>query len=114
MKVIKSRYHAARYIAEKHPEILSWTRLQSFFAQSTNSSESRVIYNVNPFVKDFPFLGGKTGTSPEARENVLGFFTFRGERVVCIILGSYDRVNTKEKIFNWVQSAYPQEIKTIH
>jgi D-alanyl-D-alanine carboxypeptidase len=104
----------ARYIAEKHPEILSWTRLQSFFAQSTNSSESRVIYNVNPFSKDFSFLGGKTGTSPEARENVLGFFTFRGERVICVILGSYDRVSTKEKLFNWVQSAYPQEIKIIH
>jgi len=103
----------ARYITEKHPEILSWTRLQSFFAQSTNSSESRVIYNVNSFAKDFSFLGGKTGTSPEARENVLGFFTFRGERVVCIILGSYDRVSTKEKMFNWIQSAYPQETNKI-
>lgn len=101
----------ARYIAEKHPEILSLTRLQSFFAQATNSSESRIIYNVNPFIKDFSFLGGKTGTSPEARENILGFFTFRGERVVCIILGSYDRVNTKEKLFDWIQSAYPEEKK---
>jgi len=99
----------ARYIAEKHPEILSWTRLQSFFAQSTNSSESRIIYNINPFAKDFSFLGGKTGTSPEARENILGFFTFRGERVVCIILGSYDRVKTKEVLFGWVESAYPKE-----
>lgn len=99
----------ARYIAEKHPEILSLTRLQSFFAQATNSSESRIIYNINPFVKDFSFLGGKTGTSPEARENILGFFTFRGERVVCIILGNYDRVSTKEKLFTWIQSAYPEE-----
>lgn len=101
----------ARYIAEKHPEILGWTRLQSFISQPTNSAESNVIYNVNPFASDFSFLGGKTGTSPEARENILGFFTYKGERVICIILGSRDRVKAKEEIFKWIDLAYTIEQK---
>lgn len=102
----------ARYIAEKHPEILSWTRLQSFLVQPTNSIESRVVYNINPFAKDFSFLGGKTGTSPEARENLLAFFTYKNERVICVILGSRDRVKTKEDIFTWIDSAYLPEAET--
>jgi len=102
----------ARYIAEKHPEILSWTRLQSVIAQPNNNIESRIIYNVNPFAAEFSFLGGKTGTSPEAKENLLAFFTYKNERVICVILGSHDRVKTKGDVFNWIESAYLLPEKT--
>lgn len=96
----------AKYIVEKHPDILSWTRIQSLIVQPLNDASSRTIYNIDPFASDFTFLGGKTGTLPIAKENILAFFTFGNDRIVCIILGSSDRVKEIHDMFSWIKTAY--------
>ncbi|MFA6365410.1 MAG: serine hydrolase [Candidatus Paceibacterota bacterium] len=96
----------ARYLVEKHPDIISWTRLQSFLVQPINSGEVHTISNINALVVEKNYLGGKTGTSPEARENLLAFFSFGNERVVFIILGSTNRAEESKSLLNWVANAY--------
>jgi serine-type D-Ala-D-Ala carboxypeptidase (penicillin-binding protein 5/6) len=96
----------ARYIIEKDPEILEWTRLQSFLVQPLNVANSRLITNINPFVADRDFLGGKTGTSYDAKENLLATFSFGNSRIVLIVLGSTDRVTEVRSLLEWVKRAY--------
>ncbi|OGG41722.1 hypothetical protein A3A21_03610 [Candidatus Jorgensenbacteria bacterium RIFCSPLOWO2_01_FULL_45_25b] len=96
----------AKYILQEHPDIFNWTRLHNFLVQPTNGTESKTIYNINPFVSDEGFLGGKTGTSPGARENLLAFFTFQDTRVVMILLGSRNRVLDAKRLMEWTENAY--------
>jgi D-alanyl-D-alanine carboxypeptidase len=96
----------ARYLTDKHPQIVSWTRLEQYLVQPVNDSVSRTVYNIDSFVREARFLGGKTGTSPEARENLLAFFTFGNERLAFIILGSHDRYNQTNNLLRWIREAY--------
>lgn len=96
----------SKYLMARHPEIIEWTRLQNYLVQPVNDARSRTVYNIDAFVTETRFMGGKTGTSPEARENLLAFFSFGGERLAFIILGSQNRKDETEKLLNWVRTAY--------
>lgn len=94
------------YIARNAPDILTWTRLEHFLVQPINVPESRTLTNVNPLVLNPAFLGGKTGTSPEARENLTSIISMRGTRLMIVILGSSDRINDFENLLAWIDNAY--------
>jgi len=95
-----------RYILERQPEIFNWTRLENVLVQPINDIRNQTLYNINPLVKRDDFLGGKTGTSDEAGENLVAIFSFNNERLVMIILGSRDRVGEAENLLNWTKEAY--------
>jgi len=52
------------------------------------------------------FLGGKTGTSPRALENLVALFSFGKYRVVLVLLGSDDRAAEAKRLLEWVHTAY--------
>ena len=95
-----------KYILEKWPEIFSWSRLPQSLVQPINDVNNRTIKNINPLVEDLNFLGGKTGTSDEARENLLAVISLNNSRVLVIILGTQDRFGQLERLLEWVQKAY--------
>lgn len=95
-----------KYLTATRPEILEWTRRTTFIFQPTNDPTSRTATNIVPFADDARFLGGKTGTLPEARENFAGIFTLEGRRVAVVILGSRDRVREVNELLHWVSTAY--------
>jgi len=95
-----------RYIVEKHPTVFQWTRSPSVLVQPVNSDESRVIYNINPLSSRVNFLGGKTGTSSAARENLVTLLSHNGQRLVVIVLGSWDRVRAVDTLLEWIGDAY--------
>lgn len=95
-----------KYLASSRPEILEWTRHATFIFQPTNAPTSRTVANIVPFADDPRFLGGKTGTLPEARENFAGLFSLGGRRVVVVILGSRDRVREVNELLDWTMRAY--------
>lgn len=95
-----------RYIIKNEPEIFNWTRLDSVLIQPFNDAKSRTLLNINPFVQDRDFIGGKTGTSDAAKENLIGIFSFGEYRVVVIILGSPNRVQEVTDLLKWVRGAY--------
>ncbi len=96
----------AKYLIDKHPEIIGWTRLQTIKVQPTNSTVSRSVNNIDIFSSDASFLGGKTGTTPEARENLLALFSFNNDRIIYILLGSHDRTEQTNKLLKWIKEAY--------
>lgn len=95
-----------KYILAKHPEILGWTRLTSFMAQPLNSSRINIVTNIDQLVGRSDFLGGKTGTSPRAGENLATILSFHGSEVVAVVLGSDARYNELDNVLNWINTAY--------
>lgn len=95
-----------RYVIEKHPNIITWTRLPSFLVQPTNGTTSRIVMNINPLVNQTDFLGGKTGTSPEARENLAAIISAHDKRLVVILLGSRNRIRDLKILIDWMEQAY--------
>ncbi len=94
------------FIAREHPTILSWTRIPSFIAQPLNDGVSHVVKNINPFINDPTFLGGKTGTSPEAQENLVAIFSLGDQRIMMVLLGSQNRKIETTTLFEWIKRAY--------
>jgi len=95
-----------KYVLENHPEILSWTRIQSITLQPLNTTVNQTIYNINALSKESDFLGGKTGTSDEAGKNLASVFSFRDRKLAVIILGSENRAEEVENVLSWVENAY--------
>ncbi len=95
-----------RYINEKYPEILNWSRLPSVLIQPLNRMESVLVNNINPLVDNKNYLGGKTGTLLEAKENLAGVFLYNQERLIIIILGSNNRLKEVSNLVNWLDKAY--------
>ncbi|MEW6617107.1 MAG: serine hydrolase [Patescibacteria group bacterium] len=95
-----------KYIIEKHPEIFSWTRTNSFLVEPMNDPKTRTVTNIIPFLDNRNFLGGKTGTIESSHENFLGIFLLKNYRVAVIVLGSPNRVEEVPALLKWVEEAY--------
>lgn len=95
-----------KYIIAKDPDILRWTRLTLLLVQPVNSDRSHAVPNVDLLAARADFLGGKTGTSPLAKENLAAILSFRNRRIAVIILGSPDRVKETNGILEWIEKAY--------
>ena len=95
-----------KYIVEKHPEIFSWTRTNSFLVEPMNNPKTRTVTNIIPFLDNRNFLGGKTGTIESSHENFLGIFLLENYRVAVIVLGSPNRVQEVPTLLKWVEGAY--------
>lgn len=96
----------ANYILANHPEIFGWTRTDSLLVQPINDTRSFTLRNIDGLVTNANFLGGKTGTSPAAQENLLAIFSWRTYRIAMIILGSTDRMADASALLQWLDKAY--------
>ena len=95
-----------KYIIEKHPEILNWTRASEILVQPLNDINARTEYNINDLVERREFLGGKTGTSDAAGENLMTIISLNNKRLAIILLGSDNRIKDMDKLLEWVKKAY--------
>jgi D-alanyl-D-alanine carboxypeptidase (penicillin-binding protein 5/6) len=104
-------FKLAKYILEKHSDIFAWTRLGSFLVQpiedSLNELRNRTILNINSLVNNPDFLGGKTGTSQEALQNLVAVFSLdERNRVIAVLLGSPNRNEEIKRLLEWIKTAY--------
>lgn len=96
----------AAYIAARHPDILAWSRLTSILVQPLNGGTTRTVLNINSLAWSAVFLGGKTGTSPAAGENLLAILSHGTDRIVVVLLGSKNRYDEVQGLMRWVDEAY--------
>ncbi len=94
------------YIIKQHPEIFVWTRTAEFLVQPINDTNAHTVYNINTLVERRDFLGGKTGTSSKARQNIVSVFNVENHRIAVILFGSWNRIQDVETLLSWVQEAY--------
>jgi len=95
-----------KYIVKEHPDIFNWTRLQNILVQPLNNDVSKSLLNIDWFSSDSGFLGGKTGTSPAAKQNLLEIVSMGKYRIVVIALGMDNRANEIPALLDWVKRAY--------
>ncbi len=83
------------YILKNAPEIFKLTRTKTGVLYDYKSGKKRNINNINNFTSRADFIGGKTGTTPEAVGNLISLFSRdngKSGRIV-ILLGTEDRYN---------------------
>jgi D-alanyl-D-alanine carboxypeptidase len=84
-----------------HPEIFATTRITRAVVTEWNSGVSQAFENTNQFAGRADFLGGKTGTTPEAGENLVTLFSYRSHPVMILMFGSEDRFIDTDRLFTW-------------
>lgn len=99
-------YLLIKYILEKDPQILTWTRLPILNIQPLNSSRINVVSNIDPIASRADFLGGKTGTTPLAKQNLATVLEVENQRMISVIMGSDSRFDDLDALIAWVSKAY--------
>jgi D-alanyl-D-alanine carboxypeptidase/poly-gamma-glutamate capsule biosynthesis protein CapA/YwtB (metallophosphatase superfamily) len=92
-------YALARYIYEKHQELIAITRKKRYAAQAAFGTRAHVWINRNQYVRDnnADYLGGKTGYTPEAQQTMVAIFSQAFQKgtstpVAAVVLNSASRL----------------------
>lgn len=100
----------SKYILKNHPRIFTWSINDEMLIQPIKVNDinvqSRTETNINPLVRNKDYLGGKTGTSQMAGQNLVALFDSGDRRMLVILIGSDDRTTEAQKLLNWTQKAY--------
>lgn len=95
-------YKLVRYLFERRPEIFAATRAPNLTVREHTSGRTRRITNTNRFAGRRGFVGGKTGYTDEARQNLVSLFERGGITYTIIVLGSEARFEETEAILEWL------------
>jgi len=92
-------FRLVKFIWEEEPGIFEITRQPSVVI-TDELGRSRTLANINIFAGRADFLGGKTGSLPEAHGNLVSIFKLPDETspVVIVVLGAGDRFEETENI----------------
>jgi LAS superfamily LD-carboxypeptidase LdcB len=99
-------------ILEKHPEILDITHIREFVLYDIGGNKHHVVINTNELLNDtnlgVEIIGGKTGTTPKARENLVLVTKppQGGGVIVNVILGSDDHFGDMRALIGWILKNY--------
>ncbi len=96
----------AQYILKQRPEIFNFTKTKELSVVELSSNSVKFYTNINYFAGQNDFLGGKTGFIESSEQNLLSIFSYKGHKILTIILGSTDRFADTQKLFDWVKNSY--------
>jgi D-alanyl-D-alanine carboxypeptidase len=92
------------YVLATHPKIFQFSR------ETNVVIGDKLIENINEFAgKRGDFLGGKTGYTDEANGNLLSLFTYQGQPILIIVLGTESktaRFYQTNILFEWISKFY--------
>lgn len=89
-----------------YPQIFQLTRKSKISIKEINSGKILKYDNNNQFAGRGDFLGGKTGYTEEASGNLVSIFSYGGEPVMIVVLGTEDRFGETLKLWEWFKSNY--------
>jgi D-alanyl-D-alanine carboxypeptidase len=91
------------YMASSHAELLETTRQkEATILERTRMTRHRLL-NINAFAGQKDFLGGKTGFTEEAGQNLISLFNYGGKKYVIVVLGTEDRFGETQKLYGWLK-----------
>jgi D-alanyl-D-alanine carboxypeptidase len=88
-------------IRKAHPEIFRTTQATSVTVTEVETGKMQIFRSTDQFAGRLGFLGGKTGTTPEAGENLVSIWELAGKPVVVVVFGSSDRFRDTEALITW-------------
>ena len=81
----------ATYLYHSRPDILIISRTVTSSLASTTDHGAHTFVNIHPFASDPRFLGGKTGYTYAALDDMLTMLTLDGRPIAIVVLHSLDR-----------------------
>ena len=92
------------YAWTSHPEIFKISSHTQIKIKEIVSGKSRVLKNINALSAKNNFLGGKTGFTEDARENLVAVIGFGKKPIGIIILGAENRAVEADKIIKFLEA----------
>ncbi|MEK7181492.1 MAG: serine hydrolase [Patescibacteria group bacterium] len=99
-------YKLTREIYNEFPNLFKITRLTKLSVKEVESQKMVRFTNINTFAGRADFLGGKTGFTDEAQGNLISIFSLGDRPIAVIVLGTTDRFNESERLWQWFKSNY--------
>lgn len=96
----------AQHVYENYPQIFAITRTAKTTITELNSGKAVDVKSINDFAGTPNFVGGKTGFTDEAQDNLLSIFNYNNHPVLIIVLGVTDRFGDTTKLLNWFTMNY--------
>lgn len=102
LSTIEDLRRLAKYVWEEQSYIFDISQRTSDTIRDRTSGLGKRLESINDFAGRDDFLGGKTGSTPEAEGNLLSLFEVPGRvgPVIIIVLGTEDRFGETEIILN--------------
>lgn len=94
------------HIQKSYPDILKKTGAAKTVITEIGAKKKFTVQSTHQLSGRSDFLGGKTGTTPEAGENLLTIISYGGRPVVIIVLGDDDRYNDTVKLIDWFKNDF--------
>ncbi|MDO8498885.1 MAG: D-alanyl-D-alanine carboxypeptidase family protein [bacterium] len=95
----------ASLVSQNHQ--LSWVvGTKEATVASADKSISHPLKNLNKLLDIPGVLGMKTGTTPLAKENLVGLAERGDHKILTVVLGSEDRFRETEKLLDWTDSNF--------
>lgn len=86
---------------------LSWVvSTKETTVASVDKSTIHPLRNLNKLLGLPGILGMKTGTTPLAKENLVGLAEKDGQKILTVVLGSEDRFGETQSLLSWVESNF--------
>lgn len=96
--VAMENYQFARVVGTKETEVAS-----------VDKSVVHQLKNLNKLLNTPGVLGIKTGTTPEAKENLVGLVERDNHKILTVVLGSDDRFGETQRLINWAYTNFRWE-----
>lgn len=108
-----SHYSSAEDLAKITEEALKNSQLAKIFATketnivSLDKKYTHQLLNLNKLLSQISgVLGVKTGTTEQAKENLVTLVERNGHRVLLVVLGSSDRFGETKKLIDWTYANF--------
>jgi D-alanyl-D-alanine carboxypeptidase len=86
-----------------HPEIFAITQNRTITVKDLTTGMFKQFSSTNNLAGRAGFLGGKTGTTPEAGDNLVSIFQVGGDPVVVLVFGATDRYAATESLLQLIR-----------
>lgn len=90
-----------RHIYHDYSQLLSITRTPRVTVRELSRGGVKSFTNINQFAGHPDFIGGKTGYTGEAQENLLSIFSYGNRPVIIVVLGTGDRFGDTSTLLSW-------------
>lgn len=96
----------ARAVYEQYPDLLKITRTPKLTLTELGKKKKLTYQNINQFAGRADFIGGKTGYTEDAGENLVSVFAYEGRPIAIVVLGAEDRFAATEFLLQWFKETH--------
>ncbi len=93
-------------IYKDYPSIFDLSRNPQQTVVDVSSGNTQTVSSIDYFAGQPDFLGGKTGSTDEAQQNLISLFDYQNRPILIVVLGSNDRFKATQDLFNWFKNSY--------